>query len=415
MPIQINDVNVIDDGRNFYAAGIATVGSGSSATVIDGNTGTVNVGVGITLEGSPGNISIAGTINAAGFNVPTNVTTFNPGLGQTDVSLNPLQIDLTFDQVIGIGTTGTVVLRQDSPGGTGIGTIGISGATRLSNYQVRISSNDLIAGSEKVIYPIVSSDYIVSTGGFAGINTGVGVAYSFTTQNFTFQSITPSNGATGIALTTNITLSFSSAPVRGTGTITLRTGSPTGTIVESFDAASSGRISVSGNDWILDPTSDLALYNTTYYLVVPTNSISGFAGLNVTGGTSYSFTSIPLSLGDAYGGGYLICQSAGVRWVVAPSASEVSRNWFCRNDANTRAQQVSGCTGWFVPSCGQLQNPGYICRTYWDSYAAWYYWSNTEVNANDAWLMDFNGGAMLSNAKSDPTPRLVRSLRCVTY
>jgi len=412
MAIKVSNTTVIDDDRNITSVGIATVGSGSSTITLDGTLGNVNVGTGVTIEGISGNISIAGTINAAGFNVPTNVTAFSPGLGQTDVELGPFRLDLTFDQVVGIGTTGTVVLRQSSPGGTGIATFTVSSATRLSNYQIRIPSSTLLLPPDITIYPIVSPDYIVSTGGFAGINTGVGVAYSFTTQNFTFQSITPSNGATGIALTTNITLSFSSAPVRGTGTITLRTGSPTGTIVESFDAASSGRISVSGNDWILDPTSNISEGNT-YYLVMPLNAILGFPGLNVAGGTSHSFTTVPPVLGQSYEGGYLICNSASVYWIVAPASTEVSRVWAFQGDANTLAQAASGCTGWFIPSIAQLQNPGFACRTYWDSYTAGTYWTNQGFPGSCSGTVNMVTGG--SGVAPEGTVLNIRSFRTVTY
>jgi hypothetical protein len=61
----------------------------------------------------------------------------------------------------------------------------------------------------------------------------------------------------------------------------------------------------------------------------------------------------------------LICKASPLRWVVSPYSAEVSRTWYLRNDANTTAQSVSGCTGWFVPTLSQLQNPGYICRSFW--------------------------------------------------
>ena len=118
-------------------------------------------------------------------------------------------------------------------------------------------------------------------------------------------------------------------------------------------------------------------------------------------------------LGDAYGGGYLICQSGGVRWVVAPSSSQVSRTWFSRNDAITTAQSVSGCTGWFVPTCGQLQNPAYSCRSYWDS---WYFiqWSSTAgATGTEAWVVYFSNGNVITSQRSNCWG--VRALRCVTY
>jgi hypothetical protein len=42
-----------------------------------------------------------------------------------------------------------------------------------------------------------------------------------------------------VAVANNVVLTFNETIARGTGTITLRSGSATGTIVESFDAASS--------------------------------------------------------------------------------------------------------------------------------------------------------------------------------
>jgi len=99
-----------------------------------------------------------------------------------------------------------------------------------------------------------------------------------------------------------------------------------------------------------------------------------YEGLNIGGGTaSYSFTTVAPSLGSAYEGGYFICASGGVRWVVAPISAQVCRSWHSRNDANTTAQSISGCSGWFVPTCGQLQNPGHTCITYWDAYSNIYY------------------------------------------
>lgn len=72
-PIQINDINVIDDDRNFSNVGILTVGAGSSVTNIDSDA-NFTIGVGITFDGLVGNISIAGTITAAGLSVPLSLS-----------------------------------------------------------------------------------------------------------------------------------------------------------------------------------------------------------------------------------------------------------------------------------------------------------------------------------------------------
>lgn len=134
----------------------------------------------------------------------------------------------------------------------------------------------------------------------------------------------------------------------------------------------------------------------------------------------------PTSLGCSYEGGYAICLSptqsnnisgVGVVWIVAPNTSEVSRTWYIRNDAVTTAQSVSGCTGWFIPTILQLQNPGYACRTYWDSYNCTVYWSSSEVGGSRAWRMSMCNGSAISGfpTNSKGNTYCVRAFRCVTY
>jgi hypothetical protein len=73
MAIEINDINVIDNSRNFSNVGILTVGTGSSLTNIDSDA-NLTVGIGITFNGVDGNISIAGTITAAGLSLPLEIS-----------------------------------------------------------------------------------------------------------------------------------------------------------------------------------------------------------------------------------------------------------------------------------------------------------------------------------------------------
>jgi hypothetical protein len=86
-------------------------------------------------------------------------------------------------------------------------------------------------------------------------------------------------------------------------------------------------------------------------------------------------------------------------WFVAPSSTEVSGQWAGGQYNSTAvgnkcciSEWVAACNAliaggvecvncWFVPSGGQLNNPGYVCRTQWDSFDAASYWSSTEVNA----------------------------------
>jgi hypothetical protein len=135
-------------------------------------------------------------------------------------------------------------------------------------------------------------------------------------------------------------------------------------------------------------------------------------------GTYRLFGFIP-ELGDSYEGGFLICKASPLRWVVSPYSAEVSRTWFLRNDANTTAQSVSGCTGWFVPTISQLQNPGYCCRSFWGPapcYSSMYYWSSTcyyFIPSYGCYVRFQHGGSAFRRHGS--TTLCVRAFRCVTY
>lgn len=126
---------------------------------------------------------------------------------------------------------------------------------------------------------------------------------------------------------------------------------------------------------------------------------------------------IACPLGSSVAGGNLICKSAGTAWIVSPYSSEVVRNWYGINDSNIRAEQVSGCTGWFVPWEQALQNPGYACRTYWGGFTVTtVYWSSTPSGGSNAISVSFSGNSA-GGAYNTPRPTngYVRSFRTVTY
>jgi hypothetical protein len=112
-------------------------------------------------------------------------------------------------------------------------------------------------------------------------------------------------------------------------------------------------------------------------------------------------------------GGRLICKNGGVAWIVAPNTSQVSRTWTLRNDAVTTATACTNTNTWFIPTVSQLQNPGYSCRTFWDSFSSALYWSSTENNATHACLVYFLNGNAYSDNKTATC--CVRAFRCVTY
>jgi hypothetical protein len=76
----------------------------------------------------------------------------------------------------------------------------------------------------------------------------------------------------------------------GTGTITLKTSD--GKIVETFDAATSSLLSISGSTVTVNPTHALAS-NTSYYLTFAPGTIKDLAGNVYAGSDAYDFTPVP--------------------------------------------------------------------------------------------------------------------------
>ena len=128
-------------------------------------------------------------------------------------------------------------------------------------------------------------------------------------------------------------------------------------------------------------------------------------------------------------GSRIICKSCGgSAWIVAPCSTQVSATWNGTttdcvgpkpsvSDWPTLNTQLINCgfnpCDWFVPSCAQLVNPGYCCRTQWDTFSSAGYWSSTELSATNAFTVCFNTGNAICCSKT--LALCVRAFRCVTY
>jgi hypothetical protein len=97
----------------------------------------------------------------------------------------------------------------------------------------------------------------------------------------------------------------------------------------------------------------------------------------------------------------------------------VSRCWYCRADAVGLATACMGNCGWFVPTSAQLQNPGFTCRTFWDSFCSGVrYWSNNDVHINYGGLVSFSTGQCVqrgtyaTNTDTKYSTCQIRAFRC---
>ena len=129
-------------------------------------------------------------------------------------------------------------------------------------------------------------------------------------------------------------------------------------------------------------------------------------------------------------GSRIICKSSGIAWIVAPSCTQVNQTWngtttllvgdkCCICDWSTLQTQLITCgfnpCDWFVPTPAQLQNPGYVCRTQWDSFSVNGYWSSTEFNAGHGCLVFFSQTGNTFPCFKPDCSISVRAFRCVTY
>ena len=407
-------VGNVSTGASFVGVVTATSFSGSGANL---------TGVGI---GTNGNVNTTGIITATSFvGSGANLT----GIATTEnVRTNSLVVSgvSTLGTVVVGGATTQLIVTGDARV-TGILTIGtgsitLNGSTNIINVGTGLT---LSSSGINVTGVITATSFSGSGANLTGIaNTANIVSDTITVGVLTATRLdvppipitfSPAIGSTNVALASNIIITFNQLISKGTGNITLRENSAGGTAFSTIGVSSSS-VTISGGAVTIDPPALIGSATTTF-VVVDSGAFSGLTTTSVNALiNTYSFTTLALNLGDSYEGGFLICKASPLRWVVSPRSAEVSRTWYLREDANTTAQSVSGCTGWFVPSSSQLQNPGYCCRSFWGPspcYSSTLYWSRTEHGVNHACTVNFLNGSAPTSTKTSPL--CVRAFRCVTY
>ncbi len=108
-------------------------------------------------------------------------------------------------------------------------------------------------------------------------------------------SFSPASGATGVATSANIVVTYSEAITLGTGSIVLKTA--VGATVASYDAATSSNLTVSSSTLTINPTADLN-YSTAYSVELAAGSIKDLAGNSYAGTKDFNFTTLAHGAAD---------------------------------------------------------------------------------------------------------------------
>ena len=216
----------------------------------------------------------------------------------TFVILSLIDNEVTY-QLSGSGTVHWSVDDAASPTGTAIdaGT----GAYAFGNFNAAPGNN------------VVSLNFTGTPAGARRLHlvaTSVGLANYGTPQHFninvvatdavapTIISTVPSDNATGVAVGTSLTLTFSEAVAFGTGLITLRQNiASVWSDLETFDVvtevgAGNGQVSISGAVLTINPTADMTA-SREYAIRIAATAIDDLAGnsfVGITNDTTVSFT-----------------------------------------------------------------------------------------------------------------------------
>jgi methionine-rich copper-binding protein CopC len=213
------------------------------------------------------------------------------------------------DNATAVPIAANLVANFSEPVLKGTGTITIkrtSNNSTVESFNVATSPALTFSGQTLTINPTANLDFqtefyvvidatavIDRSGGnaFAGISSTA--AWSFTTvvnPAPTLGSLTPTDNANNVAPEQNLVATFSETVVAGTGSIELRQAG--GSLVESFNVASSPRLTFSGATLTINPTNDL-LRGVGYYIVIPATAI-----VDTTGGDAFAGFSAPPALSN---------------------------------------------------------------------------------------------------------------------
>ncbi len=102
-------------------------------------------------------------------------------------------------------------------------------------------------------------------------------------------TFSPADEAAGVAVGSDIVMTFSEVIQRGSGSLVLKTAA--GAIVATYDAATSSNLNFSGNTLTINPTANLA-QGTGYKLELAAGAIKDLAGNAYAGTSAYNFTTV---------------------------------------------------------------------------------------------------------------------------
>jgi len=270
------------------------------ATAFDDTSGNSYAGISSTTALSFTTAAAADTTN------PT-LQSSSPADNATGVAVGS-NIVFTFDETVD-AETGNITIKRTSDDST-VETIDVTGGKVTGTGTASITVNpgsDLAANTE--YYVLIGSSAFDDTAGnsYAGIASTTELSFTTAaaaaadTTNPTLQSSSPADNTTGVAVGSNIVLTFDEPVNAVAGNVTIKRTSDDSTV--EIMASTSIKVTGSGTSTItINPTSDLAA-NTEYYVLIDATAFDDLSGNSYAGiasTTALSFTTISATLPDPF-------------------------------------------------------------------------------------------------------------------
>ena len=211
---------------------------------------------------------------------------------------------LTFNQIVTLGTSGTI--RIYTSDGTLIHTISVTDSSQVWLEQTSRPEKVIVNPNVNLLpgtgyYVLIDAGAIENRYGedFAGISSPT--AFNFTTAGTppgggdttapTLTSTSPLDDAAGVAVGSNLVLTFNESVQAGSGNIEIRKVSDN-SVVKTIAVTDGTQVGFSGNQLTINPTTDLAA-GTEYYVSMASGVVRDLANNNFAGissSTTFNFT-----------------------------------------------------------------------------------------------------------------------------
>jgi len=198
-----------------------------------------------------------------------------------DGSVSPASLDTSDSyNVGGITVTGITTVTDFS----------FSGITTVANLEPADVNVSGIGTVSNIIMTKDAAGLGATMGAAVGVVTYFGDGSNLTGLGLTFFPISydPGISSTGQPVDTNITLDWNHPVKAGSGTITIREGSVSGTVIDQFVVGSSSSISFVNNQVILNPAASVG-FDTSLFINFPAGSVKQYGDLYQNGQVTYSF------------------------------------------------------------------------------------------------------------------------------